>query len=205
MSQNLLEVLHPHIGIDNMFQIQEDGTSQTDLNNKGRFGLWVERQFGLLPNKDQWPDLHEMELKSVLVKGTNAKPVFKDIAIGNLSSLEHRSLSKGGLEWRETLPYRKTSNTLYVFYRKTDDYWYCIEKQLYVRFDKQSQDLLDMLEQDLSKLIKKIGKMTYDQLKESGTDFQTKFITIRPKGDATHVYPCWHFTKEWSRLIYNAK
>lgn len=205
MSKDLLEVLHPFMGIDNMFSIQEDGTSQTNLNNKGRFGFWVEKQFGLLPNNDQLPDLHDIELKSVLVKGTNLKPVFKDIAIGNLTSTEHRSLSKREIDWHNTLPYRKTSNTLYVFYRKTDDHWYCIEKQIYIRFDKQSQDLHRLLEQDLLKLITKIGKMTYDQLKKSGTDFETKFITIRPKGDATHVYPCWYFTKEWTRLIYNAK
>lgn len=205
MSQTLLEVLEPFQGVGNIFQIEEDGTKQTELNNKGRFGFWVERQFGLLPNKDQWPDLNGIELKSVLVKGTASRPVFKPIAIGNLTANEHRALVEGSLPWQNTLPFRKTANTLYVFYRKTEDYWYCVDRQCHVSINDQSQTFLDQLEKDLKKLIDQIIQLSYADLKQSGHQFGTELVTINPKGDANYVYPCWHFTKEWSSMMYRAQ
>jgi len=205
MNKKLLEVLEPFQGVDNIFQIQEDGTKQTELSNKGRFGFWVERQFGLLPNKDQWPDLDGVELKSVLVEGTASRPVFKPIAIGNLTASEHRALVEGTLPWENTLPFRKTSNTLYVFYRRTVDFWYSIDRQCHVSINEQSQIFLDRLEKDLKKLIGQITQLSYDELKKSGHNFGTELVTIKPKGDANYVYPCWYFTKEWVSMMYRAQ
>jgi hypothetical protein len=147
-TQILTEILKPYMGVESAFYIPEDGRSQTMMSNKGRFGFWVEEQFGLSPNRSRDPDLGNIEIKSVLLKGTAAAPIFKDIAIGNMSWDEHWNLANDKIGWQDSLPFQKTGNTLYVFYRRTDDYWYTIDRQVHVTFKGQSAELMALRFQD---------------------------------------------------------
>lgn len=202
--EKLYEVLEPHIGIENMFEIVEDGTSQTSLTNKGRFGFWVEGQFKVIPNRSQDPDLGNVELKSVMIKGSSSNPTFKDMAIGNITWDEFLKIRDEDLDFKQSLPYRKAQNTLTVFYRRTDEYWYCIERQMYVSFSQQSKALIDALKQDYKILCEYLETQSYNSL-GSGLKPSTKYLTIKRKGDAQYTYPCWHFTKEWTKAVYNAQ
>lgn len=200
----LYDVLDPYIGPGKSFKIQPDGRSQTELSNKGRFGFWVESQFNILPNKDQAPDLNGIELKSVMLKGDANRPVFKHMAIGNISRTEFDQMQKGTLQFSKSTPNRKARNTLTVFYNRTDDYSYSILKQMYVRFADQSESMMDELKRDFDLLCKHARSTSYESLGSVPAP-ATRYLSIKRKGDCYYTYPCWHFTVAWTRAVYNAK
>ena len=57
--KNNLKKLHDDL--NDTFIITEDGTPQTDLKNKGRVGLYIEKSLGVQPNKRREPDFGEWE------------------------------------------------------------------------------------------------------------------------------------------------
>jgi hypothetical protein len=196
------QILDPLIG--ETITIMEDGTSQMNLRNTGRFGFYVERLFGIRPNSNQAPDLaHVGEIKTVQIKGQR----FGSCSIGTMSWDNWHEITEGpARSWTNSPPYRKMRRTLFVFYTKAgtkQQPTYRIDRYVMVNFDALDPDLISEIEQDYENIR---GRMI--QSKGYGVcDFAwlgNLYLSAGTKGDSRYVYPSFNFKSQLMKEIYHA-
>jgi hypothetical protein len=185
------------------FTIQEDGSSQTQLSNRGRFGFFTERLFGITPNKEQLADYDGVELKAVSVKNGKAK----SISIGTISRDEYYHLrALDNPQFRDCNAYKKMKKTLYVFYT-TDkingipyysiDRWYLCDINNLTDTDKLQ------LCRDFERSMAAIKRYSYENLGRSGyRPSMTGYLDLAYKGKEGYNYPCWKFKTDWMNKMY---
>jgi hypothetical protein len=186
------------------FKIVEDGTSQTHLANKGRFGFFVEKLFGILPNKNQLADYNGTELKAVSVKNGKAK----SISIGTISFDEYRMLkSIDNPKIYNSIAYKKMKKTLYVFYstnKINGEPFYAIDSWYLCDYENLNINDKLVLEDDFKHSMMAIEKHAYDSLGHPGCrPTSATYLDIGYKGKAGYNYPCWQFTSQWMNKMYN--
>jgi hypothetical protein len=188
------------------FIIQEDGSSQTQLSNKGRFGFFTERLFGIMPNRDQLADYDGIEIKAVTVKNGKAK----GISIGTISRDEYLYLrSLDDPQFTNSNAYKKMKKTLYVFYttdKINDVPHYTIDSWYLCDFAKLDVNDKLCLNNDFAACMRAIKRYTYDNLGRSAyRPNSTVYLDLGYKGKAGYNYPCWKFTSDWMNNMYQSK
>jgi hypothetical protein len=184
------------------FTIQEDGSSQTQLNNRGRFGFFTERLFGIMPNRDQAADYNGIEIKVVSVKNSRAQ----SISIGTISRDEYHSLrSMSNPQFSDSNAFKKMKKTLYVFYttNKINDVpHYSIDGWCLFDLNNIDGQTRIILWNDFQKSVAAIKKYTYDKLGRSGCKPDNFYLKLDYKGKEGYNYPCWKFSKDWMNKMY---
>ena len=186
------------------FHIPYDGTSQTRYGNTGRFGFYVERRLGISPNSLREADTEYAEVKSVNIKN---KFTINPVSIGTIPYHEYRYLKNNfpNVYFTSSDPYKKMLKTLYVFYRKEsqDEPEYKVEQWVHVDIDSLDRLTKQILENDFWFCVKAMSKYTYDTL-SNRTDLNpsTQYLRLGYKGDGYYNYPCWKFSPEFLKKMY---
>lgn len=189
------------------FMIVEDGTSQTKLTNHGRVGFYVERLFGILPNRDRRPDLGNYELKT-------AQP-GKKISIGTMTELEFRRIKNETTHiFENSDPYAKVKNTLLVVYSKISEYpdpYYHMNGWGLLNLENMTAQTKMILQNDYKNVCKEIKRFCKDR--DGVTDYlQTygsisgKYLTLGYKGQGAwgYNYPAWSFQASFMKSVSHA-
>ena len=185
------------------FIIQEDGSSQTQLSNKGRFGFFTERLFGIMPNRDQAADYDGIEIKVVSVKNNRAK----SISIGTISRNEQSHLrSLPSPQLSDSNAYKKMRKTLYIFYttkKIIEEPHYSIVGWHLCDLTTLSNEDQIQLTRDFASCMSAVKRYHYDNLGRSGYQpGNVTFLDITYKGKEGYNYPCWKFTTAWMNKMY---
>ena len=183
---------------ENSFEIAVDGTSQTRLANTGRVGFFIERLFGITPNRSRDPDTKYGEIKTVKVTGNSVKP----ITIGTIPFGEYNRLSSNVYSvFENSDPFKKMKKTLYVFYRQIESVgnpYYIIEGWAHLDMQSIPENYRNWLEIDYNHCVNAIKKQSYAKLSgPSGRRPSTRYLQLSYKGDTCYTYPCWKFSTEW--------
>lgn len=195
------EILKPLVG--QKIIIREDGTSQTRLNNTGRFGFYVERLFNISPNNSQRPDHRVIgEIKTVQIKGKSVKPC----SIGTISEANWRSIVSGpGKTWETSPPFLKMRKTLFVFYIKDTsgpEPEYQIKAYVLIDFNMLGDRMKNELEQDYQAIRNRmINSKGYGHCDFAYMD--NLYLSAGSKGDSYYVYPSFSFKPRLLKAIYN--
>jgi hypothetical protein len=189
------------------FIIAEDGSSQTRLSNHGRVGFYVERQFGILPNRDRSPDFGDYELKTTQPD--------KKISIGTMPESEFARIKREATHiFAESNPYAKIKNTLLVVYTKLSSYpepCYYMNGWGLLNLEKMSDRDKLILQEDYNCICEIIKK--YCNSRDEVTDFlrsngsiSGKYLTLSYKGqgDWGYNYPAWGFQAKFMKLVTHA-
>jgi len=186
------------------FIIEMDGSSQTQLDNTGRVGFFVERMFGILPNNDRRPDLGKWELKTT-------RP-GKKISIGTMPDEEHRRImTTDEHSFFASEPYKKMKNTIFVVYDKLRDYpqpeyvmlgWGACQLDLLSDYTKRE------LNRDYRFICNQIKKCSTSRdnltshLRQYGT-ISGDYLTLSYKGSGYcgYNYPAWSFKGSFIKQI----
>jgi hypothetical protein len=195
------EILQPLL--DQKIIIQEDGTSQTRINNTGRFGFYVERLFDISPNNSQLPD-HTVigEIKTVQIKGKN----LSSCSIGTISEANWQSIVSGSARtWETSPPFAKMKQTLFVFYAKDcsgPEPVYEIKRYVSIDFSKIGDAIKNELEEDYqairNRMINSRGYGTCDF-----SWLGNIYLSAGIKGDSCYVYPSFSFKPRLMKAIYD--
>lgn len=191
------------------FRIPVDGSSQTDLNNHGRFGFFIERLFDIKPNCSREPDLNGVELKTV--------QTGKKVTIGTMTDAEYTSINGRKLHYFKTSePYRKMKNTLFVFYKKIGhdpEPTYIMEGWNLFSLDNLSTKMIKILQEDYTFICEAIKQCSSSRddltetIMEDGS-FSGDYLTLSYKGDGKYNYgynyPSWSFKSSFLRDLQNA-
>jgi hypothetical protein len=192
--------------LDKSFVIRPDGTSQTNLNNKGRFGFWVERQFGIDPNKDQNPDAPWGELKSLCCDQ------YKPCSIGQISRPHWSSIEIGAQDnWSKSFAHNKMSSTLFVAYSKslkwTDGWGYVPEYTLinYRLIELTPELIKEQLEADWDAIVYKIKRSSRygdPKARYSGDNLVLTYKGKKKDG-VEYYYPSLSFTAKFVARVFD--
>ena len=188
--------------IDKTIIINEDGTSQTRLNNTGRFGFYVERLFDISPNNSQSPDHDTIgEIKTVQIKGNS----FSDCSIGTISQSDWHSIVNGSAgTWETSPPFKKMKKTLFVFYTKDNQGrtpTYQIKRYVLIDFELAGESIKYELEQDFQAIRNRmIDSNGYGCCDFSYMD--NLYLKAGVKGDSYYVYPSFSFKSRLLKVIY---
>jgi len=189
------------------FVIKEDGTSQTQLTNRGRVGFYVERLFNISPNNDRAPDIGRWELKTVC-KG-------KKITIGTMPDAEVRQICQQAKhDFSKSDPYKKMENTLFVIYDKISDFpepSYVMHGWGTCQLNSMSQWVKDELQNNYQYICRVISAKSHDQdtltkfLQKHGS-ISGKFLSLGYKGQgySGYNYPAWSFTTKFVNQLNHA-
>jgi hypothetical protein len=187
--------------LNDAFIITEDGTPQTDLRNKGRFGLYIEKSLGVLPNKSREPDFGEWELKTVNVK-TPA------VSIGTIPRTEFNSIKNSSEHFFEmSNPYQKMRKTIFVYYQKISSDpspEYKLHGWKDFKLNDNHDDIKRILDEDYTRACEFIKQShDYQSLTQAVTNKGVRgtYLSLTYKGDKTHVYPSWKFTTKFMRTL----
>ena len=193
------------------FQIAYDGTSHTDPNNKGIFGFFVERLFGILPNKSREPDLYGVEIKCV---GLNERNSAKEISVSIITQAEHLKVcTDTTLDFAQSHPQQKMSQCLYVFYRRNKDVngdlWFEIDSWNFVDMSNLSHQDQQQFDYDYKILAGWLQSKDYTWLREmqGQPNKLTKYLKLGYKGKTDrhtgkkHNQPCWKFSAKWLQKV----
>jgi hypothetical protein len=204
MSNYIEETLAP---LRKPFVIYEDGTSQTCLSNHGRVGLYVERLFGIAPNRDRRPDFGNYELKTT-------QP-GKQISIGTMPDSEFNRIKRETTyRFNSSDPYMKIKNTVVVVYTKLSNFitpCYKMNGWGVINLESMSQHTKETLQEDYEFICKHITRKcrTRDQVTEllmdSGSVSGT-YLKLSYKGGGRdgYNYPAWGFQARFMKKIIHA-
>jgi hypothetical protein len=188
------------------FVITEDGSSQTKLSNHGRFGFYVERVFGLLPNNDRRPDFVQSELKT-MQEG-------KKISIGTMPESEFFAIKSAAAHHFELSdPYKKMKNTIVVVYKKygVGDPVYQMTGWGLLNLETMSPGTKTMLQDDYECICKYIAKNCNSR--DQVTNFLIRngsisgnYLTLGYKGQGVggYNYPAWGFQASFMKKLVHA-
>lgn len=191
--KHIHDALKPLVGTP--FVIHEDGTSQTKLTNKGRFGNYVEGLFGISPNKDPGPDTSWAEIK------TARSDYFKDCSIGNLREVDYQAIKAGQQAlWKDSFVYSKINSTLFVFYSSDSGYnpEYTINGYKLVKIREDNPTF----QNDWSKIVTRI-KESYSYNDIDFTGLNTSYLSMQIKGNKNGLYPNMKFKASFIRYIHS--
>jgi hypothetical protein len=189
------------------FMITEDGSSQTCLSNRGRVGFYVERLFGISPNKDRRPDFGNYELKT-------AQP-GKKISIGTMAESEFQRIKNESSHiFSESDPYKKIKNTLLVVYSKVSEFpapQYVMNGWGLLNLENATDRNKMILQQDYNMICERILRLcstrdeVTDYLREYG-GVSGKYLTLGYKGQGAYGYnyPAWGFQASFMKSIVHA-
>lgn len=187
----------------NGFIIEDNGSSQTSLANKGRVGLFVERLFGIDANKSRKPDFGEWELKTV-------KPATA-VSIGTMPLKEFtRIKNTKSFKFDESDPYAKMKKTIFVYYDRVSEYpqpFYVMHGWGVCQIDKLSNHIVETLNRDYTSACKLIQDCdNYDDLTYYLRNYGSgggKYLSLTYKGDRHYIYPSWKFSASFMNAINN--
>jgi len=208
MNQQLIEVKLSQLR--KPFSILRDGSSQTDLNNTGRFGFLVERIFGIDPNNNRAPDFGHTELKTLHIN--------RKMSIGTMSEDEHRKIINRDFHYFGTSePYKKVKNTLLVVYEKLKSEPGQTEP-VYVMHDWNLFSLENLTTSDQCRLqadytaiceVIKNNSRTRDELtkflrENGGISGDCLSLAYKGAGWYGYNYPAWSFQASFVKRLRNA-
>lgn len=191
----------------NPFVIKEDGSSQTKLSNRGRVGFYVEKLFGITPNKSQAPDFKNCELKTV-------QP-GKKISIGTMPNSEFTRIKRSSTYRFETSnPYNKMKNTLFVVYTKLKNYpqpVYCMNGWGFLTLNEMPESTQYILQSDYEFICETIAAKCSSRddvtsyLRNYGA-ISGRYLSLGYKGsgDYGYNYPAWNFQASFMKKLIHA-
>lgn len=190
------------------FTIVPDGSSQTDVNNHGRVGFFVERLFGVTPNCSRDPDLGEIEIKTIHI---GRKATIGTMPIREYNRIVNRNRHYFGC----SDPYKKMKKTLLVCYEKIKNRpvpEYIMHNWQLISLEDLPQRMCKTLQEDyefICDVIKKNSK-TRDELTEDLIEngcYSGDYLSLNYKGDGKYYgynYPAWSFSASFFRDLQNA-
>ena len=188
------------------FVIHSNGSIQTNLNNTGRVGFYVESLFGILPNNSKTPDFGHTELKTLRVGGS--------MSIGTMTETEHRRILNRDLHYFATSdPYKKVQNTLLVVYEKLSsrpEPVYVMRNWHLFSLDDLSLTDRNILQSDYSSICEAIKRRSTSRdtltsfLMNNGS-LSGNYLTLGYKGNGySYNYPVWIFKSSFIKKLKNA-
>ena len=187
----------------NGFVIEDDGSKQTSLANKGRVGLFVERLFGIAANNSRRPDFGNWELKTV-------RP-STGVSIGTMPRAEfNRIKNTKNFEFDQSDPYLKMKKTIFVHYDKVSEWpepMYVMHGWGICQIDQLHDLTIGILNRDYANACKLVHQYnTYDDLIEGLRNHggsTGKYLSLTYKGDRHYIYPSWKFNASFMSAINN--
>jgi hypothetical protein len=187
------------------FKIHVDGTSQTHLLNNGRFGFFIEKQFGIVPNCDKAPDFGHTELKTIQYGNR--------MTIGNMTDREYNKITGTEHNYFSTsAPYNKVKNTLLVVYeklKKRPEPEYVIRNWTMFNLDELSSYDKIILQEDYKFICNYIKK--YSDSRDNLTELiqydgsiSGDYLALAYKGSYGYNYPAWGFHSRFMKKLSNA-
>jgi hypothetical protein len=184
------------------FTIEQDGSRQTELNNHGRVGFFVERLFGIKPNCSRDPDLDGVELKTM--------QLGKKITVGTMTDLEYNKIVNRTLHYFNTSdPYKKMKDTLLVTYEKLKDKpvpEYIMRNWSLFSLYELPNGVRKCLQEDYSFIcdtIKKNSKSRSELTKDimDYGCYSGDYLSLVYKGDGQYNYPAWVFKSAFMKEL----